>query len=106
MAKEFAKKFYQSKAWKDCRRSYIAGRQLIDGGMCETCHAEPIYIVHHKVTLTPLNINNPEITLNHKHLKGDCKKCHDDEDGHFNKVRPRTELMCAFDEHGQPYVKN
>ena len=37
MAKEFARAFYNSKRWKDCRRAYIAKRISIDGGMCETC---------------------------------------------------------------------
>lgn len=36
MAKEFARAFYNSKRWKDCRRAYIAKRISIDGGMCET----------------------------------------------------------------------
>ena len=63
MAKEFAKAFYNSKRWKDCRRAYIAKRIAIDGGMCETCHEVPGYIVHHKIELTPDNINDPDIAL-------------------------------------------
>lgn len=33
MAKEFAKSFYKSKAWKRCRTMYAAGV----GGLCEHC---------------------------------------------------------------------
>ena len=58
MAKEFARAFYNSKRWKDCRRAYIAKRISIDGGMCETCHEVPGYIVHHKIELTPDNISD------------------------------------------------
>lgn len=36
MAREFAKKFYNSKAWRKCRTTYIEHRVAIDGGMCET----------------------------------------------------------------------
>lgn len=46
MAKEWAKPFYNSKQWKQCRKSYIAHRISIDGGMCEHCHRELGYIDH------------------------------------------------------------
>ena len=36
--KDFAKKFYKSQAWQDCRKAYIAKRMQIDGGLCEECH--------------------------------------------------------------------
>ncbi len=61
VAKEFAKAFYNSKKWKQCRAAYIAHRQAIDGGLCESCHEAPGYIVHHKIELTPDNINDPDI---------------------------------------------
>ena len=79
MAKEFAKPFYNSMAWQKCRASYIAYRQSIDGGMCETCHEEVGVIVHHKEWITPDNINDPDITLNHDNLKLDCWVCHNKE---------------------------
>ena len=79
MAQEFAKAFYNSKAWKDCRASYIAKCIAIDGGMCQTCHKELGKIVHHKVWLTPDNINDPMVTLNHDNLKYDCQTCHNQE---------------------------
>ena len=79
MAREFAKKFYNSKPWRKCRAAYIAERERIDGGMCETCHEQPGYIVHHEVWLTPENINNPDISLNLSLLKYDCLDCHNKE---------------------------
>lgn len=100
MAKDFAKAFYKSAAWQKCRAAYIAERVLEDGGLCETCHEKPGYIVHHKTPLTSENIRNPAIALNHGNLKYDCKACHDEEEAHaFIK---RAKLSCAFDENGQP----
>ena len=82
MAKEWAKPFYASTAWKKCRLSYINSVN----GLCERCLSKynkitPGYICHHKILLTPININNPEVTLNHEHLEYVCKPCHDDEHG-------------------------
>lgn len=79
MAQEFARQFYNSKAWKACRASFIAYRQSIDGGLCQTCHENTGYIVHHDIWLTPQNINDPDISLNHRHLKYDCLVCHNKE---------------------------
>lgn len=102
MAKEWAKPFYNSKAWKQCRKSYIQQRTLIDGGLCEICHKLPIYIVHHKNILTPANINDPDVTLNHCMLQGVCKDCHDREEGHFFDSLNIPKLNCSFDENGNP----
>lgn len=79
MARDFAKQFYKSKQWQKCRASYILKRQGIDGGMCETCHQEPGKIVHHKIWLSPENINDPNVSLNHKNLKYECQTCHNKE---------------------------
>ena len=102
MAQDWAKPFYNSKAWKKCRESYIQKRLLIDGGMCEICHAEPIYIVHHKTNLTPVNIKDPDIALNHCNLEGNCKACHDRQEGHFIDSLNVSKLNCLFDESGNP----
>ena len=99
MAKDWAKAFYKSVAWQKCRAAYIAERIAIDGGLCEECGEELDYIVHHKVLLTPANINNPEIALNHEHLKYVCKRCHDYEEAHFVN---REDCRCRFDAAGQP----
>ena len=69
MAKDFSRKFYLSKAWQECRASFIASRQIIDGGLCERCKERLGEEVHHTIKLTPENINDADITLNHARLK-------------------------------------
>jgi 5-methylcytosine-specific restriction endonuclease McrA len=69
--KLFAKKFYKSKAWLDCRNSYVISKH----GICETC-GDAGLIVHHKEKLTPMNINNPNITLCWDRLELLCLQCH------------------------------
>lgn len=98
MAKDFAKSFYASRAWQKCRRAYIESRINIDGGLCEKCRTLPGYIVHHKIPLSPENINNPEVTLNFDNLAFDCKECHDCEEVH-SFVR-KDGLLVYFDENG------
>ena len=101
--KEFAKSFYKSMSWQKCRAAYIAERRAIDGGLCEECRTAPGYIVHHKILLTSKNIDNPNITLNHKKLKFVCKACHEQEEIHiFNK---KTETRCTFNDEGCPIPK-
>ena len=55
MAKEWAKSFYQSKAWRRCRDAFFISKQ----GLCERCE-NPGKIVHHKIYITPNNINDPK----------------------------------------------
>ena len=99
VAQEWAKAFYKSGAWLKCRASYIAKRVAIDGGLCEECQEELGYIVHHKTLLTPANINDSDIALNHEHLKYVCKRCHDYEEAHFIN---KDDCRCRFDAAGQP----
>jgi 5-methylcytosine-specific restriction protein A len=71
MAKEFAKGFYNSKEWQKCRHAYITSVF----GLCERCKHEG-YILHHKVKLTPNNINDQSVTLNFDNLQYLCTECH------------------------------
>jgi hypothetical protein len=74
MAQEFAKAFYNSKAWKECREGFI---QSVFG-LCKNfnkCHRHGI-IVHHTERLTRENINDPYITLNWDKLEYLCIECH------------------------------
>ena len=100
MAKEFAKAFYNSKKWYKCKNSYIAERIMLDGGLCEECKENIGYIVHHKISITPYNINDPDITLNHSNLEYVCKECHDMFEGHG--IHRGLKPLCRFDEQGQP----
>lgn len=101
MAKEWAKAFYNSKRWQQCKDSYISQRIMIDGGACEICGSNQGYIVHHKTMLTESNISNPDIALSYGNLQYVCKDCHDKLEGHGignKKVKP----LFAFDADGQP----
>ena len=101
MAKEYAKLFYKSKEWQKCRNGYIKERALVDGGMCEVCHENPGYILHHKTMLTSDNIGNPDVTLNWDNLRWECKDCHDREEGHGINNKGAG-LFVRFDAKGQP----
>lgn len=100
MAQEWAKSFYKSIKWLRCRNAYIQQRIIADGGLCEECHNEPGYIVHHKIALTASNILNPEVSLNVANLEYVCKDCHDLFEGHG--IRHGTAPLCRFDADGQP----
>lgn len=99
MAKEWAKAFYKSKEWRECREAYI---QLVNG-LCERCLAKgkyvPGYIVHHIIHLTPENINDPKITLDFGNLELVCKECHDKE--HFITEAEVTREGLKFNEFGE-----
>lgn len=92
MAKEYAKKFYRSKQWLKCRESYIS----TVFGMCEHC-GEAGYICDHIEEITPDNINDPSITLNHENLQYLCLSCHNRKT--FGKYEPTREDVM-FDENG------
>ena len=99
MSKPYSKKFYHSKAWKQCRASYIAKVY----GLCERCMDNgrliPGYIVHHKIEITPENINDPAITLNHDNLQYVCVECHNRLHGVYANTEPIREGLM-FDEMG------
>lgn len=106
MAQEFAKAFYHGNAWKKCRYDYIQKRILYDGGLCERCKDKTGYTVHHKKHLTPQNINNPDVTLNHNNLEYLCKDCHDLEPAHWKDSKPRARTLCYFDNEGNAVEPN
>lgn len=97
MAKEWAKPFYNSKEWQLCRASYIASVH----GLCQTClehnRIRPGKILHHTIWLTPENINDPNISLNHALLKYECQDCHNKEGSSDYEV---VSDGLMFDEHG------
>lgn len=99
MAKEFAKSFYHSAAWEKVRELAL----IRDGGLCCRCY-RPAYIVHHKIELTPNNINDPTITLDINNLESLCKKCHDAE--HDMCVSKNNVDGVRFDENGDVVIIN
>lgn len=76
MAKDFAKAFYSSKRWQQCRNEYAKQARYL----CERCMLrgviKPGEIVHHKIELTPANIINPDIALAFDNLELVCRECH------------------------------
>ena len=70
--RDFAKKFYSSKAWRSLRPYIYEDR---DHKICQRCGA-PGKIVHHKIWLTPDNIDDPYISLNPDLLETLCEECH------------------------------
>lgn len=95
MARDFAKPFYDSAAWRKCRASFIAQRQAVDGGMCQRCGVELGRIVHHRVWLSPENIGDHSVTLDHENLEYVCQTCH-------NKIEQgEEEPRCRFTPDGQ-----
>ena len=98
--KDFAKPFYTSRAWANCREAY---RKSV-GGLCERCLRAglivPGEIVHHKVHLTPSNISDPNTTLNWDNLELVCRECHAREHDLGRKYKKRYEI----DEFGRVMV--
>lgn len=99
MAREFAKRFYSSKSWQDCRDAYAAKQRHL----CENCLKRGIYtpgeIVHHKIEIDPVTVNNPEQSLNFDNLELLCRKCHAEKHKRYNKGRRYTigsngEVIC------------
>ena len=103
MAKEWAKAFYHSEAWHKVRLGYIAHRRSIDGGMCEMCHERSGEIIHHKIHLSPANINDPKVALSQSNLMYVCHDCHDkihEHCGRDGNALPIRKIF--FDESGEP----
>lgn len=104
MAKPFARKFYSSKVWQNCRNEYAKRR----GFLCENCLRHGIYrpgvIVHHIIEITPDNIERPEIVLNFNNLELLCRECHaevhEQSGGRWAEVNARKR---AQREHEQRY---
>jgi len=91
MAKDFAVKFYNSKAWRNTRRAVWQR----DKGMCTIpgCY-RPASDVHHIIELTPENIDDPNIALNPENLRSLCWRCH--RDIHRAQDRERKERADSF----------
>lgn len=88
--KDYAKQFYSSRAWKNCRKAYAKSV----GGLCEICLADGLIvageIVHHKKHINPNNVHDPEILLNWDNLQLVCRECHakiHEADIHKNKPK-------------------
>lgn len=94
MAKEYAKAFYNSKAWRKCRKAYLSSVN----GLCERCLAQgvlvPADIVHHRIYIDEERIHDPTVTLCFDNLEALCQKCH-------NIEHIRQERRFFIDEDGR-----
>lgn len=72
----FATKFYHSRSWQNTR-AFVWDRAH---GMCERCleagETKPADVVHHKIPLSPTNMDDPTISLNPENLIALCHDCH------------------------------
>lgn len=93
----WAEKFYKSKEWQDCREAFLQSRFYL----CGRC-GRPGKIVHHKVYLTPENINDPMITLSFENLELLCSSCHSNE--HNRKYKEVVRNGLKFDNFGNLVV--
>ena len=89
--RDFAKTFYLSRAWREVR-DFVFKR---DFGLCVRCGGKG-EIVHHKIYLTPENIDNPYISLNPDNLETLCRECHAAE----HEGQAPTAEGLTFDESG------
>lgn len=96
--KPFAEKFYGSPAWKSTRNAYRKHK----GGLCEICWSKGIIkageIVHHKIELTPDNIDDANIALNWGNLQLVCRECH-------AEIHDRRQIRYKIDELGRVIIK-
>lgn len=103
MSQEFATEFYHSPAWRKNRANYMVKPietpwGICPPGICERCFENgqivPAKVVHHRVHLTPENINDPHFTLSYDNFQRLCQDCHAFvHSGQVTRVR--------FDEDGQ-----
>lgn len=94
--KEYAEKFYKSVAWKQCRAAYAKSK----GGLCEVCLARgrivPGEIVHHKIHISPKNINDLNVILDWNNLQLVCRECHAEAHRHDGKENPQRYEVDKF----------
>ena len=84
------RKFYKSDKWHSARHKVIARAN----GLCERC-GKVGEEVHHKIYLTPTNVDDPSISTNPDNLIYLCKDCHNKEHERFSDKKE-----FKFDENG------
>ena len=73
---EAIERFYTTRAWRKARASVLADH----GGLCQLCLAKGLIVpavhVHHRIPLTPDNMDDPKIALDSSNLMALCEECH------------------------------
>lgn len=99
MAKEWAKSFYNSKAWKDTREIVLKrDRYRCQSPGCRRTAEE----VHHIKELTEKNVYDIRISLNLNNLTSLCSNCHK---RITKQMKSKTSVILEeiiFDENGYP----
>lgn len=83
MAQDWAKAFYNSKAWGAVRDAVLKR----DRYCCVRCHC-PASTVHHIIRLSKFNVGDPMVALNPRNLETLCDECH--------KAEHKEERVRAF----------
>lgn len=91
--KPWAERFYKSTEWQECREAFLQSRFYV----CERCGGVAT-IAHHKIYLTPENINDPNTTLSWDTIEALCQECHNRE--HHGGMEVTGEGL-AFNERGE-----
>lgn len=85
--------FYASKEWRTLRQVLINERGKDQGVKCERCGKLIVKAIdihaHHKVELTPENVNDYNISLNPELVELICHGCHDKEHYRFGYKPPK-----------------
>lgn len=85
-ARNFALRFYKSKAWKHKSKTYRQAHPL-----CERCLAKGLYtpaeLVHHKKHITEENQYDQNILFSDENLESLCRKCHGEEHSGSEKAK-------------------
>ena len=109
MARDFARKFYHSKQWKNTRAAYMRAVVDVNGekcpaNLCEKCFSrgftQTAEIVHHKEHLTPENITDPKVTVSFDNLERLCRLCHAEEHPEIYENMDTDKPRVKFDSEG------
>lgn len=97
--------FYRQKRWRELRRVLMHERSGADGLICEHC-GKPILkdydaILHHKIELTPQNVNDDSIAYNPDNLIFVHAKCHNEIHNRFGG-RVKTWQRKVYYVYGAP----
>jgi predicted kinase len=97
MAKDYARPFYDSSAWRTTQRAYMESQNYI----CEE-YGGAACIVHHIKHISPENVGDTSITLDWQNLKALCYKCHTEAHGEDQRYRDKAARLngIAFDKSG------
>ena len=106
MAKPWAMRLYQSKAWADLRQTLIAER----GMRCEECGRIILrsseIVADHIKELTPDNVTDPAVALNQENIKLICEDCHNRKHVRFGYVNKEVFIIYGAPCSGKTTIVN